>query len=156
MMIAHGPGGFMNRRAFWLALIAALACAAGCTTEGDPLFAGVDAGTVSTDGLIGNCSPCHVNGGTSGQLSLDSFEDLMAGGESGSVVEACSPSTSLLFDKVANETPTKGSRMPLGSALSQDLIDVIERWITEGATSSPDAAACSGGGVPADAAGSSD
>ena len=47
-------------------------------------------------------------------------------------VTAGDPSNSYLFHKVAG-TASHGSSMPIGGSMSQNDIDTIELWITQGA-----------------------
>jgi hypothetical protein len=49
-------------------------------------------------------------------------------------IEPTSPGTSYLFEKITDDTPAVGGRMPLGlDPLSAGEIDTIEDWITSGA-----------------------
>lgn len=60
------------------------------------------------------------------------------------LVDAGSPSTSLLFTKVAEGTPSCGERMPVGAALDSASIDCIASWITRLATDPPTCETCGG------------
>ena len=72
-----------------------------------------------------HCTSCH---GSSGGLSLSSYEDLMNGG----VVIPESGSESLLIQKLRGTA--SGSRMPASDCcLDESIIQLIETWINEGA-----------------------
>jgi hypothetical protein len=43
------------------------------------------------------------------------------------------PDTSLLYDKIANDTPSCGARMPLGAKFTADQIATVRAWISAGA-----------------------
>ena len=76
-----------------------------------------------------NCTSCH---GSSGGLRLTSYEDLMSGGNSGSSIIAGDASNSLLVQRI------DGSVNPLmpkdSQALPDSTINLIMKWINEGAT----------------------
>jgi hypothetical protein len=74
------------------------------------------------------CFHCH---GGAGGLDLQSYDDLMAGGNSGAVVIAGDPDSSRLIDRLDGTiTPT----MPAdGPPLTGPEIARIEQWIREGA-----------------------
>ena len=75
-----------------------------------------------------NCTGCH---GSNGGLNLTSYAELMKGGNSGDVVNAGDAANSLLVQRIDG---TITPRMPQGSdALADSTIDLIERWINEGA-----------------------
>ena len=88
------------------------------STEIQPIF--------STNSL---CTGCH---GTSGGLSLTSYENLMLGNSNnGPVVNAGNGANSLIIQKLRG---TAGSQMPMGDCcLEDESIDLIETWIDEGA-----------------------
>jgi len=74
-----------------------------------------------------NCTSCH---GSSGGLNLTSYDSLMAGGNSGSVISAFNAENSLLWQRV--ET---GEMPQTGELLSEALVDIISNWINMGAES---------------------
>jgi len=76
-----------------------------------------------------NCSGCHV-GGNQGGLTLDSYAALMQGGDSGPVVRAGFPDSSILVKRIEG---TIQPRMPLGGQeLLPNDIQSIRRWILQG------------------------
>lgn len=80
----------------------------------------------------GRCLGCH---GSLGGLSLRSFSDTLAGGDSGAVVVACEPDDSLLIQKLRTSTLTSGSLMPLGGPEIPDAqLETLRNWIADGAT----------------------
>jgi len=75
-----------------------------------------------------DCIICH---GGAGGLSLDSWQGVMAGGDSGAVVIPGNPDDSLLPRRLDG---TKPPTMPLDApALPTPEIDRIRQWILEGA-----------------------
>ena len=71
-----------------------------------------------------HCTGCH---GTSGQLNLQTYNDMMAGGINGSPIVIFDPDNSLLWQKIENNT------MPPSSPLADSLKSKIQLWINEGA-----------------------
>lgn len=83
--------------------------------------------------LLKNCNGCHVDAmQTRGGLRMDTFAQLLRGGDSGVIVEGEKSATSLLVRKLKGE---EGDRMPAGGRppLSDETITLISRWIDEGA-----------------------
>lgn len=79
------------------------------------------------------CYPCHGALKQQGELRLDTAAALIAGGESGEAVVPGKPGEGMLIDVLTGEA---GFRMPPeneGSALSEEEIALIRKWITEGA-----------------------
>ena len=83
--------------------------------------------------LEANCVQCHggeVDGVVVKEVSLDltTYEGVMAGSEFGSVVEANKPDDSFLFVMVeAGDMPLEGEQLP------PEQIEIIRKWIEEGA-----------------------
>ena len=92
-------------------------------------FSQVDYGSQIQPIFDQNCTSCH---GSSGGLRLNSYEDLMIGGNSGSSIIAGDASNSLLVQRI------DGSVNPLmpkdSQALPDSIINLIMEWINEGAT----------------------
>ncbi len=117
-------------------IIFGLFFAGGCSDFGDRITDGQD----PADTLVyfsrdiqpifnANCGGCHV-GGNQGGLTLDSYATLMKGGDSGPVVRAGLPDSSLLVQRIEG---TIQPRMPLaGQPLSAADIQAIRRWILQG------------------------
>lgn len=83
--------------------------------------------------LQANCQGCHQPAKAGGELTLTSFESLLAQGESGNpAVVPGKPEESYLLDQI---TPTDGeAAMPQGKKpLADNEIALIRRWIEEGA-----------------------
>jgi len=89
------------------------------------------------------CLPCHAEDSFNpSDLSLDSRELLMSGGRHGAPVVPGKSGESVLFQKLGPNPPF-GDRMPLDpkkkrgerslKSLSQEEIDLIGRWIDQGA-----------------------
>ncbi len=92
--------------------------------------------------LLANCKGCHIDAQrVQGGLNMNTFTQLLRGGDSGPMIDTKNPSASLLIKKLKGEA---GQRMPAGGrpALSSDQIALIQKWIEEKATfdgESPDA-----------------
>lgn len=89
------------------------------------------------------CLPCHAEENFNpSELSLDSYELLMAGGKHGSPVIAGKPKQSILIQKLST-TPPFGDPMPFDTKkkkgepskkkLSDEEIKLITDWIDQGA-----------------------
>ena len=75
------------------------------------------------------CSTCHDSKRREGGLDLSSAEGLVAGGDSGSVIDREHPEKGLLIRHVvAREMPPEGE-----APLTADQIEAIRLWITAGA-----------------------
>lgn len=83
--------------------------------------------------LIASCYTCHGGNETEQGFSMKTFERLLAGGRSGAAIMAGRGGESLLVKKLKGPVGDT-QRMPLSRPpLSDDVIALIERWITEGA-----------------------
>ena len=83
--------------------------------------------------LIENCKGCHIAGRQAqGNFRMDTFAQLLRGGDSGKVIVSDKPDESLLVKKLKGES---GQRMPAGGrpALAPEKIELISTWIREGA-----------------------
>ena len=89
---------------------------------------------------LNSCSgaPCHVGGGKSAGLSLDSFEKLVDGSNFGAVIIPFSAERSHLFQHINPDIkngPRATPSMPLSrNALPTEQVLLIKRWLNEGAT----------------------
>ncbi|MCO8120775.1 hypothetical protein NHH03_03425 [Stieleria sp. TO1_6] len=86
--------------------------------------------------LIENCNGCHIDAmQVRGGLRMDTFGQLMRGGDSGAIITPGRGEASLLVKKLRG-TATDGDQMPAGGrpALPDDAIALISKWIDEGAT----------------------
>lgn len=92
--------------------------------------------------LSKSCSgqSCHIDRRTSG-VELTSYETVMAsvGEQYGDkIVVPGKPAQSPIVDKISNEPPSFGRRMPFGrSPLEREEIHILEHWIGEGALERP-------------------
>ena len=76
------------------------------------------------------CHTCHAAERGQANLSLASYQDLQDGGRSGPVVVSGSPEESLLIRQISGERPA----MPqVGDPLDAIKVELISRWIAEGA-----------------------
>ena len=79
-----------------------------------------------------HCFACHGPDEQEGQFRLDRLANLLAGGSSGEpAVVPERPAESFLLRLIRREEP--GKAMPPGGSLSPGEIDMIERWIADGA-----------------------
>lgn len=79
-----------------------------------------------------HCQSCHDTKTAKGQLRLDNKASAMKGGISGAVIIPGNSQNSRLLHRVRGEGGEK--RMPLGGeALSSSQIELLERWIQQGA-----------------------
>jgi mono/diheme cytochrome c family protein len=102
--------------------------------------------------LQAKCARCHGQKGHKADLDLTTWAGLLKGGESGPIVVAGKPETSLLYEKVHSGAmpPNKKDR------LSAAEVATIRRWIADGfpkevssrAERAPDIAAAQGDGIP--------
>jgi len=77
------------------------------------------------------CTMCHAGSNPPDGLRLDSYENIMAGGEDGPVVIAGKPVESELVRRIKG---LKQPSMPMGQELlSAEEIRIIEAWIARGA-----------------------
>ena len=84
--------------------------------------------------LVRACLKCHGPEKPKGGLRLDSLVVAMAGGDSGEpAIKPGHPEASDLMKRIASVDP--GVRMPMrGDALERGEIDLLRRWIAEGAS----------------------
>ncbi|GIW88148.1 MAG: cytochrome c [Isosphaeraceae bacterium] len=80
--------------------------------------------------LIDRCQKCHGAEQAKSGLRLDSRAGMEAGGESGPAVVPGKPQESLLIEAVRQ---TGSLRMPPKERLSEAEIEVLERWVEQGA-----------------------
>ncbi|MEL7265310.1 MAG: c-type cytochrome domain-containing protein, partial [Planctomycetota bacterium] len=83
--------------------------------------------------LLKNCNGCHIDAmRASGGLRMDTFAQLLRGGDSGGLITPGNGDGSLLVQRMRGEG---GDRMPGGGRppLPDDEIKLISTWITEGA-----------------------
>ena len=83
--------------------------------------------------LVENCKGCHIaSRQVQGNFRMDTFAQLLRGGDGGGVIVSEKPDASLLVKKLKGEGG--GQRMPAGRpALSAEKIELISTWIREGA-----------------------
>jgi mono/diheme cytochrome c family protein len=80
-----------------------------------------------------HCTACHNPGKLKGDLKLDTYEGVLAGGKSGPVVVAGDPGASELLKRVHLPLDDKGHMPPKGKTpLTDDEIAVLAWWIQAG------------------------
>jgi hypothetical protein len=82
--------------------------------------------------LVDNCLECHGTGDNpGGNLRMNTFTNLLMGGQSGLALQPGEPAKSLLVRKLKGMA---GERMPFKRpALSNETIAKFEKWVAEGA-----------------------
>ena len=81
--------------------------------------------------LARNCAGCHQPASRQSGLSLATFADFQAGGRKGPSFVAGSPEKSVIISYLTGETKPQ---MPFGGKpLPDDQIELVRRWIREGA-----------------------
>src|SRR5262252_4296230 len=83
--------------------------------------------------LKDNCFACHDAKKRKGKLDMTTFENFRKGGDKEDPIEPGKPEESEIIDRI---TDKGASRMPPkegGEPLPQAKIDIITRWIKEGA-----------------------
>ncbi|WP_339613407.1 DUF1553 domain-containing protein [uncultured Rubinisphaera sp.] len=83
--------------------------------------------------LESKCYSCHGVLKQEAELRLETRVLMLQGGDSGSAIESGRPEASLLMERITDE---EDSRMPPaeeGSALKHDEIELIRKWIKQGA-----------------------
>ncbi|MFZ2445087.1 MAG: c-type cytochrome domain-containing protein [Syntrophobacteraceae bacterium] len=80
----------------------------------------------------GHCFMCHVGAKAAKSLRLDSYDNVMKGGENGKVVDPGQPGKSELFQRI---TGAKKPRMPKNGPpwVTEKETALIEQWIATGA-----------------------
>lgn len=79
--------------------------------------------------LVEHCYKCHGRDKQNGELRLDRFDSLIAGGDSGPAIEPGNADASLLMEAVRWES----YEMPPKYQLESHEIDLLARWIDQGA-----------------------
>ena len=78
-----------------------------------------------------SCHSCHGPALQQGKLRLDSRQEVLSGGQSGSIIQPGDAAESTLYQRVAGLNDLV--RMPMGGELASDEIELIRTWIEEGA-----------------------
>lgn len=123
----------------------ALALAAGGRTAGDAPRKDetISFKTDVTPILKKYCLPCHAGDSNNpSELFLDSYQEMMKGGEHGAAVNPGKPAESLLILKL-DAKPPFGDPMPMNprrkkaqtppKRLTEEEIQVLKQWIEQGA-----------------------
>jgi hypothetical protein len=79
--------------------------------------------------LVQHCYACHGSDKQKNGLRVDSLEALLTGGKSGPAITLGKPDESLLIEAIEYN----GFEMPPSAALSQQSVDDIRQWISDGA-----------------------
>lgn len=78
--------------------------------------------------LLEHCGECHINNNPRGNLNMSSFRSLLAGGDGGPPFVPGKSEESLLFQRI------EAGDMPPSGKLDAELIEIIGKWINEGAS----------------------
>ena len=76
------------------------------------------------------CGTCHDAKNKKGRLELTSYDTLKKGGKSGASFVAGDPDKSLLVKEISGDKPEMPKK---GDPLKKDQVDLIAKWIKEGA-----------------------
>jgi mono/diheme cytochrome c family protein len=98
-----------------------------------------------------SCLSCHSGEGAQAELRLDSKVTALKGGVSGAAIVPGDSKGSLLMKLVRGEDA--GRRMPPGKPLPKEHVDVLARWIDEGANWAASETTAMKGDAPQSAAG---
>jgi hypothetical protein len=91
--------------------------------------AGVDFEKEVQPVLEKNCVGCHNEEMRMGSLRLDTRAGALAGGRSGQGVIPGEPERSRIYEMISGDKP----RMPPTGALPKETVELLKRWIAEGA-----------------------
>ncbi len=81
--------------------------------------------------LVETCFKCHGGTKTSGELRVDTLENLLKGGQSGPALVPGKPESSLLMRAILHEA--EDFKMPPKQRLPRETIDAFAKWIAAGA-----------------------
>lgn len=76
------------------------------------------------------CQGCHQPAKKQGKLDLTSFEAIKKGGDTGPGIEPGKPGESGLLDQIGGDKPLMP---PSGPAMTGEEVDLVKRWIAQGA-----------------------
>ncbi len=82
------------------------------------------------------CNACHNASKPKSGLILDTFDNLLKGGEGGIIIESGYPFQSELFKRITLPSSNSKYMPPKGLPLTYGEIQIIKWWIEEGASSS--------------------
>jgi len=77
-----------------------------------------------------SCLSCHKPDKKKGKLDMSTYAELMKGGKQGAPVKPGDPAKSLIVEMISGEEPEMPEK---GDKLKPEQIDLITRWIKEGA-----------------------
>jgi mono/diheme cytochrome c family protein len=80
--------------------------------------------------LKASCLECHNPKKLKGKLDLSTYDGLKKGGKEGQTVVPGDPAKSNLVKQISGDQPEMPSK---GDPLKKDQVDLIARWIKEGA-----------------------
>lgn len=77
-----------------------------------------------------SCLSCHKPDKKKGKLDMSTYADLMKGGKQGPPVKPGDPSKSILVEMISGKEPEMPEK---GDPLKPEQVELITRWIKEGA-----------------------
>ena len=107
-----------------LAFASIIAASAPAVADGPPVSFAADVAPI----LVDECLVCHNTRTPRGRFSVETYQALMKGSESGSAISTDDPDFSSLVLLVES-----GDMPKEGNPLSPDQISLLKRWIAEGA-----------------------
>lgn len=84
-----------------------------------------------------HCAECHAGDKKKGGLSINTRADLLEGGENGAVLVPGKPADSRLIAVVAADPDSDERMPPKGKGLDAREVDLLRRWVAEGAPWTP-------------------
>lgn len=120
------------------ALLGAFACLAGAPEapalqdkkKPDNAAAGTSYAKDVAPILKAACGTCHDAKNKKGKFELTSYDTLKKGGKGGAGFVAGDPDKSILIKEISGDKPDMPKK---GDALKKDQVDLIAKWIKEGA-----------------------
>jgi mono/diheme cytochrome c family protein len=77
-----------------------------------------------------SCLTCHKADKKKGKLDMSTYADLMKGGKQGAAIKPGDPAKSILVEMISGPEPEMPEK---GDKLKPEQIELISRWIREGA-----------------------
>jgi mono/diheme cytochrome c family protein len=80
--------------------------------------------------ILENCAQCHINNNPRGNFNMADFRGLLAGGDGGNPIQPGNSANSPLIKRLRGDG---AEVMPPTGKLDDKLIDIVAKWIDEGA-----------------------
>ena len=80
--------------------------------------------------ILENCAQCHINNNPRGNFSMADFRGLLRGGDGGNPIEPGNSANSPIVKRLRGDGVEV---MPPGGKLDDKIINIVAKWIDEGA-----------------------